>query len=261
MVTPFSSRGIDPLNLNVTPIEAISIGRAPEPTTLSTASGFFFIHEGKIYLITNRHVVIDEREDYFPDTIRIFIHNNSADISQIRAINLDLYEEDSPIWLEHENTDVDVIAIDISTLLNLPEDIIHFWQARDIPDPSNYLDFGVNCLVIGYPLGFYDLVNNLPVTRNGSIASQYGVAFSGKPFFLIDGNFHPGTSGGPVLIPRTAPRIAGNGESSLGVAIHTFLGVHSAGYEVENVDLGLGVVWYSSLIIDIIERRERGRIR
>ena len=35
----------------------------------ATATGFFYNYKEKLYLITNRHVIIDEYDGYYPDEI------------------------------------------------------------------------------------------------------------------------------------------------------------------------------------------------
>lgn len=55
-------------------------------------------------------------------------------------------------------------------------------------------------LMVGYPKGFFDEMNNLPVLRKGIIASHIGKNFQGRPEFLIDAVCLPGSSGSPVFI-------------------------------------------------------------
>ena len=49
---------------------------------LATAAGFFFTNESKLYLITNRHVVREESNHFFPDKLRIRSHTNVQDHTQ-----------------------------------------------------------------------------------------------------------------------------------------------------------------------------------
>ena len=41
---------------------------------LTNASGFFFERNGRLYLVTSRHVVVDEPSKHFPDRIEIELH-------------------------------------------------------------------------------------------------------------------------------------------------------------------------------------------
>jgi len=60
---------IDTMNASVTIIEMIATGLAPKPSTLGTATGFFFESNDRKFLVTNRHVVINERIGKYPDNL------------------------------------------------------------------------------------------------------------------------------------------------------------------------------------------------
>ena len=111
-------------------------------------------------------------------------------------------------------------------------------------------------LIVGYPLGFSDDINNLPVYRKGMIASSYPVEFEQYPYFLIDSNLHEGTSGSPVL---NSPNNMLT--DSQGRGLHSnkslLLGIHSAEHVVEEEPLGLCVIWYPKVITEIIECRTK----
>lgn len=129
--------------------------------------------------------------------------------------------------------------------------IVNFFTTDNISEEYQLSSFA-NVLIIGCPLGFSDDINNLPIYRKGMIASSYPVDFEKYPYFLIDANLHEGTSGSPVLSSPNNMLI-----NSKGQGLHSnksiLLGVHSAEHIVENEPLGLNVVWYLRIIIDIIE--------
>jgi hypothetical protein len=100
--------------------------------------------------------------------------------------------------------------------------------------------------IIGYPLGFHDEIHNLPVYRKAMIASCYGVNFSGLPYFLIDANLHPGTSGSPVVNSHHTLFKERDGKEG-----YALFGVHSAEHIVDQDPLGLNVVWYAYLLVEI----------
>lgn len=50
-------------------------------TQCSSATGFFYVNtKGKLFLITNRHVVIDENKNYYPDILILYLHIDNNDI-------------------------------------------------------------------------------------------------------------------------------------------------------------------------------------
>ena len=227
---------------------------------LGSATGFFFIHNDKKYLVTNRHVVIDEDEDYYPAYLELRIHNSKIDYTSNHIIYVQLYTNSIPNWHEHldystNHADIVVIPLDCTTFdsynLNLFNgSIVNFLSEKNIPKDVKISSFA-NVIIVGYPLGFYDEANNLPVYRKGMIASSYPINFNQLPYFLIDANLHEGTSGSPVL--NSSDNILLNEKGAFHSDYAYFLGIHSAEYTVDKEPLSLCVVWYPSIILEIID--------
>jgi len=226
-------------------------------------TGFFYRKNNHIYLITNRHVIVDERDSYFPTSIDIKIHTNPSDLRQNQIISIQLYNDNNiPYWLEHPDLIIDDYGNPIPDIVAIPLQDVTNWAIR----PFSNNDFGPNDLIVlpgedlivlGYPHGFYDELFNLPIIRKASIASAYGVPFRGHPFFVIDAKLHPGTSGSPVLTKPTNIFVRKSGTHIRSVPVAFLLGIHSASFE----PLELNVVYYSYLIEEIILSNCRGRLR
>jgi hypothetical protein len=92
---------IDSLNFKVTLIEAFSMGQAPQPTRCHSATGFFYRQNDDKYLVTNRHVVVSENEQKYPDTLRIKVHTSRTSLLPTRIIEIPLYHENNILWIEH----------------------------------------------------------------------------------------------------------------------------------------------------------------
>ena len=104
---------------------------------------------------------------------------------------------------------------------------------------------------MGYPLGqYYDKENNLPVMRNGMVASVYPVPFRGNPYFLVDARLHKGTSGSPVLTKEKSTWIGANGDTVFGGASIYLLGVNSSTFPLpKDIEpLGLNAVIFASIV-------------
>lgn len=249
---------IDIMNLSVSVVRRVITGSAPNVSSLGSATGFFFQQGVEKYLVTNRHVVVDEKSEDFPDALIIKVHTSPQTLTQSRDIKIPLYSAGKPIWLEHPTLrkKVDVVVLNIGTLLQ-PQDVVACWKADHFLPPDVIVDLGAAVAVMGYPMGFYDSVHNLPIVRSGTVASAYRVNFRGEPLFLIDANLHPGTSGSPVFVPASTSR-----RTSQGVGIGSYsaalLGINSGGYSVGGVDLGLNAAWYSGLIPDIVGGQTAG---
>lgn len=218
------------------------------------ATGFFYTKNGETYLITNRHVFYDINTEGFltfnPDTITIRVRDSHQDYSSTTTHRIPLYDEDEPRWLEHPNWNVDVAGLPLeidwdsnaNTSFNLD-------GPRGLPisgttdEKYGFLtpEFGDSAVVMGYPI--LDSTDYLPVLRNALIASQYGRFHRNMPYFLIDANLHPGTSGSPVIYTR---------RNSEGKVKAHLLGVHSGNFDmVQEGSENLNRVWYRKTILEL----------
>jgi hypothetical protein len=113
-----------------------------------------------------------------------------------------------------------------------------------------------NATLLGYPFGFSDTVNRLPVWKTGNVASEPQVDFQGKPAFLVDVSAFPGMSGSPVL--AVANGVYENDRVFVSGRVTRLLGVFSAMPVMRSdtpgqadTSLQLGYVWKSALIADL----------
>jgi hypothetical protein len=246
---------IDTLNFRVTLIDAYSRGRAPQQAKCHSATGFFYRHNNDTYLITNRHVVISEDEEKYPDILRIKVHTSRTSLIPTRFIEIPLYDGVNRLWMEHpdnvrildQREKIDLIAIKINDVLQ-NTDVADFFTSADLPRDDLLLGLGDACIIAGYPYTFHDTTHYLPVVRSGTIASTWRAFFRGKKHFLVDSKLHPGTSGSPVEIPRTSMRLDIRGGVGIGSFPPVLIGVNSGAF----VELDLNIVWYSSLIPEIL---------
>ena len=244
---------MDEFHYGVTPIETWLKTDLIKPSFLSQGTGFFYECKGIIYLITNKHLAYTEKPPSYPNTFKIIVHTNNDVVREVRKIKIPLYDEKNPLWLEYPHpVDVDIIALDMSEYLK-EGDVIHRWTKDDGPSQSQ-VNLGSVVSIIGYPLGFYDTLHNLPIARFGTIASPYEIGFKGKLFFLVDSTLHRGISGGPVIIPRAG--LHHRRSRTRPTQLHTLLGVISAREHDPHtrINLELGRVWYPLLIEEIINQ-------
>jgi hypothetical protein len=219
------------------------------------------------YIITNRHVLIDEDEDgnivHNPDSIRFFIRGHS-DISNLTYFDADLRGGEGSDWYGHPvSLEIDIAAVAINQRLSsLTDDdpvtgSLAFSSGDFLSDPSR-IQGGDLALVAGYPGIFASTNRGFPVLRSARVASPYGVDFGGLPFFITDARMHSGTSGSPVLAdPLSLRWSSGGSHLTVGGPRTALLGVHSATYKQAVSDPGeewldLNVAWYAELIPDIV---------
>lgn len=245
---------LDPFCYKVALLGVFSRGLAPQSSKLGSATGFFFQKENEKYLITNRHVLINELKQFFPDLLKFEVHTSRTTTTLRRIIEVPLYSGETKIWFEHPDNDtitnpeekIDLAAIKINDFVQT-QDAIDFFTQNDLPSTNLILNLGDSCVIIGYPHSFHDRMHYLPIARSGSLASNWGAYFNGKKYFLIDSKLHPGTSGSPILLPSATARTDANGPG-IGFYPPVLLGINSG--EFDNLNLNIG--WYSQLLPEII---------
>lgn len=233
---------VEPLLLAAARVSTFSGSRL-----LTAASGFFFERDGRLFFVTSRHVLVDAPTGHHPDHIEITLHTDAVNLTRSAVVSVPLYRAATSIWRQGEDSggDIDVAAIELDRAL-LPEPVeMRAFTLEHLQGPLEEVAIGTPLLVVGFPLGFYDTVHNLPVARQAAVASAFGVRFQGQGYFLTDARTHRGTSGAPVVMhdPRGDPRLPWK-----------LLGIHSARIDMrtreEGVDetLGLNSTWYADIL-------------
>jgi len=224
------------------------------------ASGFFYEIGEALYLVTNRHVVIDDDDCLFPDELRVLLHTNPQNLGENGILSIPLYQCGLPVWLEHPTfgSEVDVVAVPVDARSVRSQFLIQaFNDSFHLPN-NPIVSLGQDLIVLGYPLGLYDTMHNLPLVRNATVASTFGVPFQGKQYFLVDSRLHSGSSGSAVLTkPSPVTDFDGNMNVMAG-RISYLVGVFSASLDSgirdpdEDEPLDLNYVWFAELIPQII---------
>lgn len=230
----------------------------------------------KFWLVTNRHVVFNTIGD-----VECLAHNLTFNLRKehngsIEWVPITLSKDElRRSLLLHRNIDVDVVAIDVSEYImqKITQDdeeikniIIPVTLTQDNLPNNQPISIEVtsDIIVASYPRGFYDIYNKFPIIKSGIIASCWGGNFNGKPIFQIDAQLFPGSSGGLVISKPTNITVH-NGELMYrdGSKEFILLGVYSGEYQWtdsmtgQQHSYGLGNVWYSSLITEIIKEGEK----
>lgn len=221
--------------------------------SLTNASGFFFERDERLFVVTSRHVVVDEPSDHFPDRLEIELHVDAANITKSTGFSMLLYREGQSVWRQGVDSageiDMAVIEIDRSALPNTT--MYRAFSPAHLADLEVPIQVGTSLLVVGFPLGFHDTVHHLPVVRHAVVASSYGLRFQGHGYFLTDARTHRGTSGAPVVM-RASHTAATHGDLPW-----TLVGVHSARFDIGTRDLnldealGLNCAWYADMLLTL----------
>jgi S1-C subfamily serine protease len=188
--------------------------------------------QGKIFLVTNKHVINEKKElRERASEITIFLNIKKEDgttAGEVAKLLLS-FKDGQKKWREHPERDVDVLAIDITDLIVKYPQIEKKW--------AGYSDFGVKeklqeldvtigdeIMVIGYPMGLKHRTTNFPLVRSGIIATKIGESLEDEieeedgeirkrtlRGFLIDGATIPGSSGSPIVLKPVPARFTKKG--------------------------------------------------
>jgi hypothetical protein len=189
-------------------------------------------------LVTNRHVVRDAAE--------CAIHFTLADKNGTSSGIHERFVIKPFQWLDHPDPNVDLALIPIQPWLiqlaaigkrpfyiDLTEEII--------PAPSSLAGLSPleDILMVGYPNGIWDSVNNFPIFRRGITATACNLDYQGRSEFLVDAAVFPGSSGSPVFIFNEGTYLDGNkivfGGRLLFIGVLYAVHLHTAQGEIRTV--------------------------
>jgi hypothetical protein len=236
---------IEPLLLTATRVSTFD-GKRP----LTGASGFFFERESRLFLVTSRHVVIDEPSKHFPNRIEIELHTDAKNLTRSIGFSVLLYLDSKSVWRQGKDAggEIDVAVIELDRAA-LPQSVVlQCFTPAHLQRSLQEVEVGTSLLIVGFPLGFHDELHHLPVARQAVIASSFGLRFQGLGYFLTDARTHSGTSGAPVVMrsPFTDEQLPWK-----------LLGVHSARMDMGSRDLrldetlGLNCAWYADILLTL----------
>ena len=236
---------IEPLLLTATRVSTFDGERV-----LTGASGFFFERDGRLFLVTSRHVVIDKPSKHFPNRIEIDLHTDAVNLTRSGVLSVMLYKDGKSLWRQGRDAggEIDVAVIELDRAALPASVLMRCFTPAHLQGSLDEVEVGSALLVVGFPLGFHDTLHHLPVVRQAVIASSFGVRFQGQGYFLTDARTHRGQSGAPVVM-RDA-----DGDPSLPWKL---LGVHSARMDMGSRDLrvdeslGLNCAWYADILLTL----------
>ena len=245
--------------------------------TISQGTGFYYglqdsSHGTVLFLVTNYHVLTgyppEKTKPPKGDNIIFYLHKDAENPGNVKQIRFPLFtKNDKPIWLsskEFPHADVVVIPM-VASLIG---DAKVFGISKDWTGGNIKIRPTSTITLIGYPYGYYDKKNWLPIWKTGSIASEPDVDFEGKPLFLVDISAFSGMSGSPAFAIAYGAYETIEGPTTVG-HIQKFLGIYASMQVLEEEkyleeltsesrlgvvvreSLELGHIWKASLIIDI----------
>lgn len=217
----------------------------------SSGSGYFFKFKNNKetnqhipVVITNKHVINNSVRGRLIFTISV--DGNPVDKEHFQ-INIDDFET---FWRKHPDSNVDLCAMPIAPFLEaakaqskslfyIPLDLSLIPSEEQLETLSALEEI----VMIGYPNGIWDAINNKPIFRKGVTATHPCFDYNGKKEFMIDAACFPGSSGSPVFILNEGGYRDKNGNTYLGSTRLLFMGTlyagpqHTATGEVKIIDV------------------------
>src|SRR5438046_6087798 len=174
---------------------------------LTNASGFFFERDSRLFLVTSRHVVIDQPSEHLPDRVEIELHIDPDNMAKSTGFSIPLYRDGKAVWRQGIDAggQIDVAALELDRAALPRTTVYRAFTPEHVYDPQAQIAVGTSLLVVGFPLGFHDTLHHMPVVRHAVVASAFGLRFQGQGYFLTDARTHRGTSGAPVVMRAQNP--------------------------------------------------------
>jgi len=218
---------------------------------LTNASGFFFARGERLFLVTSRHVLRDDRSSHWPDRIEIELHLDEQNVAHSTGFSIPLYRQQRSVWRQGADTagGVDIAVVEIERGALPPTALYRAFTPAHLVGGDAAVEIGTPLLIVGFPLGFHDTLHHMPVARHAIVASAFGLRFQGEGYFLTDARTHRGTSGAPVVM-----RMQDDAADDLHWRL---LGIHSSRLDIGDRDLaldealGLNCAWYADIVLTL----------
>ncbi|PFO12702.1 serine protease [Priestia megaterium] len=217
-------------------------------------------------IVTNKHVV----QGAIEGTVQFHASTKEGTPAGQCKFTIDNFEKYFHI---HPSEEVDLCAMAIAPffLLAAKDKIKPYYKSlslEQVMDETGLQNFSASqeIIVVGYPNGIWDEVNNLPIFRKGILGTLPSFNYQGKQEFLIDCAIYPGSSGSPVLAleplfnPKTMEMVTSI--KLLGVVYATYQHTAQGTLVIENIPANfvntmvpnhLGLVLKSTRLLELNE--------
>jgi hypothetical protein len=223
--------------------------------TSGTGTGFFFHmlqnetnNTHVPVVITNKHVINGSKKG------RLILTKSDSNNTPIDTEHFQVYFDNfESFWTKHPESDVDLCAMPMAPFLNEArrrgEKLFYVSLNKSLlPTDEQLNEFSAleEILMVGYPNGIWDHVNNKPILRKGVTATHPNFDYCGKKEIMIDAACFPGSSGSPVFIFNEGGYRDKKGNTFMGKSRVILLGIlyagpqHTAEGDIQIIDIPTG---------------------
>lgn len=173
---------------------------------ISTGTGFFYLYDFEPgmhvpVIVTNKHVIHDSVS---AKLIFSRIDKNNQRMLDKSALSIEKF---SQAWIEHPDSQVDLCILPLKPYAEELrkkglDPYLKYLDVSNIPTEKQWKEFTAleDIIMVGYPNGIWDEVNNLPIVRKGITGTPLFIDYNGRKEFLIDVATYPGSSGSPIFV-------------------------------------------------------------
>ncbi len=168
-----------------------------------SGTGFFFNYAfGEIdvpVIFTNKHVVNYNNQE----EVTFFLHTTSNGVEPDEQSLQIQFKTD---WFFHQDKDLCFCFVNplFQQIKQATGKNVFYSPLREeyilLPEQSNLLSAIEDVIMVGYPNGLWDEINNLPLFRKGITASHPATNFNRENIGAVDMACFPGSSGSPIFI-------------------------------------------------------------
>jgi hypothetical protein len=270
------SQPLDEASLSTTRVVLLKSGK-PQ----SVGTGFYYMRPeegGKVilFLVTNHHVLTGHAPggSQAPDgdEIVFWCHKTIERPQDVVEHRIRIYNSKGrQLWVSNTAApDADIAVLPLPGSLGSGCKIVALDPDTNSGAPPPLLRPTSPVALIGYPYGFFDQANHLPIWKTGALASEPSTDFGGRPVMLADVSAFPGMSGSPVYAVTNGAYEVEPGVVATG-RTRSFIGIFSAMRTLRETklvetlqtapqlvvkleqSLELGYVWKERLIREIVQ--------
>lgn len=173
-----------------------------------SGTGFLYLCQKENFLapmlVTNKHVIDGAVVIGF--TFHVTTDSNETPLPGAGRL-ISIRSRELPI-VRHPDPNVDLAGIPLAGIIEHAvgkegwQPYVKCLDKAHLPSAQMMADFGSleDIVMVGYPTGIVDAVNNFPIIRRGITSTPYATNYQGKREFLADIPVYGGSSGSPIFV-------------------------------------------------------------